>query len=86
MVRNDYNQSEMVFRPRDAIVIVGMAIALAEVEKSKAGTEIEIEIEIGFAFEKMVMKDFCSDVDKVQVRLPTSLNSKQMQMVAKVQV
>ena len=75
-----------MFRPRAAIVIVGMAIALAEVEKLKAGTEIETEIEIGFAFEKMVMKDFCSDVDKVQVRLPTSLNSKQMQMVAKVQV
>jgi hypothetical protein len=80
VVRKYYNQSEMVLQIPAAIVIVGIAITLAEVdvEKPEAGIEFEIE--------RTVMKEFDSDVDDVQVRLPIFLNSKQTQLVVKAQL
>lgn len=82
MVRKDYDQSEMVLQIPVAIVIVGIAVALGEVnvEKPKA------EIGFGFGIEETIMKEFDSDVENVQVRLPTFLNSKQTQLVVKVQL
>jgi uncharacterized protein (UPF0333 family) len=81
VVRKGHNQSEMVLQIPAAIVIVGIAIGLAEVDVEKP--KAENENENGFRIEKKVIKEFNSDVDNVQVRLPTSLNSKQMQLVAK---
>ena len=82
MVRKDHNQSGIVLQIPAAIVIVGIAIALAEVDEEKPKAEIEIDIGI----EKTVMKGFDSDVDNVQVRLPTFLNSKQTQLVVNAQL
>ena len=79
MVRKDCGQSEMVLQTPVAIVVV-----LAEVgeERPKVG----IEIEIGFGIEEMVVKEFDSDVDNIQVRHPSFLNSKQRQLVIKAQL
>ena len=80
MVQKDCGQSEMVLQTPVAIVVV----VLAEVceERPKVG----IEIEIGFGIEEMVVKEFDSDVDNIQVRHPSYLNSKQRQLVIKAQL
>ena len=67
VMRKDYDRREMLLQIPDAIVTVEIAIVLAgeDVEKLK------VEIEIGV--EKTMMKGFDSDVDIVQVRLPTFL-------------
>ena len=44
----------------------------------------EVEVEVGI--EETVMKECDSDVDNVQVRPPTSLNSKRTQLVVKAQL
>ena len=81
MVRKDCGQSEMVLQTPIAIVVV---VVLAEVgeERPKVG----IEIEIGLGIEEMVVKEFDSDVDNIQVRHPSYLNSKQRQLVIKAQL
>ena len=80
MVQKDCGQSEMVLQTPVAIVVV----VLAEVgeERPKVG----IEIGIGFGIEEMVVKEFDSDVDNIQVRHPSYLNSKLRQLVIKAQL
>ena len=77
VVRKDCDQSGMVLQIPVAIVIVEIAIAHAEVDVEKPKAEIVIVVAVAIAIEETVMKGFDSDVDKVQVRLPTFLNSKQ---------
>ena len=62
--------------------VSGIGIALAEVDVKEPKTEIEN----GFEIEKTVMRGFDSDVDNVQVRLPTFLNSKRTELEVKAQL
>jgi hypothetical protein len=84
VVRKDHDHSEMVLQIPVAIVSVEIAIALADVDVEKP--KAEFEFGFGFGFEETVMKEFDSEVDNAQVRLPTFLNSKQTQLVVKAQL